>query len=83
MERINMPRNFHQDLNYVRLIDLGATHGLSISTTKRLLATDPSFPQPIRLTARTVLFNVKEVDCWLEQQRGKAPRNVRGEAEAA
>ncbi|MGF6611706.1 putative DNA-binding transcriptional regulator AlpA [Paraburkholderia sp. WSM4175] len=52
--------------------------GLSRATLYALMATDPTFPTKIRLTARTIGFLESEVDAFIEARA--AARHVAKEA---
>ena len=45
---------------------------LSRATIYRLLASDPTFPRPITLSARAVGFLKADADAWLELRRDAA-----------
>ncbi len=46
-----------------------ARYDLSRRTLSRYRLTDPAFPQPIRMSARLVLFKRTELDAYFQSKR--------------
>lgn len=53
-------------LHILRMKQVVERTRLSRATLYVLLSTDPTFPQKIKLTARTVGFLESEIDAWIE-----------------
>lgn len=60
-----MSRQLGHALQIVRMKQLIERTRLSRSTLYVLMASDPSFPRKIKLTARTVGFDSQAVDAWI------------------
>lgn len=54
-----------RSIQILRMKQLVVRTRLSRATLYALMSTDPTFPQKIKLTARTVGFLESEVDAWL------------------
>ena len=55
----------------IRLKELIKIIGLSRSTVYKLLSED-KFPKRIRLTQRTVVWRLSEIETWIEERDGKS-----------
>lgn len=55
----------------IRLKELIKMIGLSRSTVYKLLSED-KFPKRIRLTQRTVVWRLSEIETWIEERDGKS-----------
>ena len=60
-----MVRQLGSALHILRMKQLVLRTGLSRATLYVLKATDPTFPQKIQLTERTVGYLESEVDAWI------------------
>ena len=67
---------------YVRLSQVQRTHGIGVSTAKRLIRIDPTFPRVVRLSPRLALLDSAALTAWVEAQRGKPARDIRAATEA-
>lgn len=63
-----MARQLDKALRILRVKHLVERTNLSRATLYVLMANDPTFPQKIRLTARTIGFLESEVDAWIESR---------------
>lgn len=62
-----MTRNLHQKPRYVRMKDMSPMVGASTSTLWRWVK-DGTFVRPIKLSARITVWNLAEVEQWLEDR---------------
>ena len=60
---------------YLRPADVAKKLSIGVSTIWLRLKTDPRFPRPIKLGARTTLFSERELDEYLSQFVEKARGN--------
>lgn len=60
-----MVRQLGKALRILRIKQLVERTQLSRATLYTLMSTDPTFPQKIKMTARTVGFLESEVDAWI------------------
>ncbi len=70
-----MVRQLDKALCILRIKQLIERTNLSRATLYVLMATDPTFPKKIKLTARSIGFLESEVDGWIQsraQRRGAA-----------
>lgn len=58
------------DPELIRPATAAARYALSRRTLDRRMKSDPSFPAPIRLGCRMVLFNRAELDAYFDGKRG-------------
>lgn len=42
--------------------------GVTPRTVRRYIAEEPTFPRPIRITARTLRWRAQDIDIWLSTQ---------------
>ncbi|WP_244814725.1 AlpA family transcriptional regulator [Caballeronia sp. Lep1P3] len=61
----SMARQLDKALRILRMKQLIECTNLSRATLYVLMATDPTFPRKIKLTARSVGFLESEVDAWI------------------
>lgn len=50
--------------------------GVSVSTLWKYVSEQPGFPQPMKTSTRCALFNLAEIQAWLESVR-KTPKKAR------
>lgn len=70
-----MAQELNKALRILRLKQMIDRTSLSRATLYALMASDPTFPKKIKLTARSIGFLESEVDAWIEsraQARGIA-----------
>ncbi|MBZ0106721.1 MAG: AlpA family phage regulatory protein [Sulfuricella denitrificans] len=61
---------------YGRAADLATILACHPSAVWRKAAADPSFPQPLNLSRRHTVFDLNQLDAWLEQQASKTKEGV-------
>ena len=70
------PRNVRVDPTVrprvYRIGSVARATGLSPSQIHRLSESDPDFPKPVRLTARTFGWSAEEVDRWIDERLAAA-----------
>lgn len=60
-----MARQLDKALRILRMKQLVERTGLSRATLYVLMATDPTFPRKVKLTARSIGFLESDVDGWI------------------
>lgn len=54
----------------IRIKQLADYLAVSVSTIRRMIKNDPTFPRPITLSEGVTVFRTAEVDAWLSRKQG-------------
>jgi predicted DNA-binding transcriptional regulator AlpA len=55
---------------YIRVKRLAPELAVSVPTVWRWLKEDPTFPKPVKLSARVTAWDISEVSAWLDSRKG-------------
>jgi predicted DNA-binding transcriptional regulator AlpA len=61
---------------YLQIGALEEYTGLSVMSLKRVVASDPTFPQGIKLSTRLRVYALEDVMAWIESRRSAPPPTV-------
>jgi prophage regulatory protein len=61
-----------QEATYLRPAPAAKFIGAGLSTLWRYAKTDPTFPAPVRISARMTVFRREELEAWVESHRATA-----------
>lgn len=63
----------HTSTTLLTEADVADQLGVDPSTVRRIRRNDPSFPQPIRITQRTVRYRQADVERWIASKQTAPP----------
>lgn len=55
---------------YIRVAKLAPELAVSVPTVWRWLKEDPTFPKPVKLSARVTAWRISDVESWIQSKEG-------------